>query len=94
MAVGDGTPGPGRPKGSPNKLTKTVKAEVERVFATIQSTPGANLTDWAIANTTEFYKIAAKLIPSELNANVTGNLAGLLASIPDGRGSGSKEQDS
>ena len=71
----------GRPKGVPNKLSRTVKAEVERVFEHIQSVPGAKLEDWAVQNTTEFYKIAAKLIPAELNANVTGNLAGLLGSI-------------
>lgn len=76
----------GRPKGVPNKLSRTVKAEVERVFEHIQSVPGARLEDWAQANTTEFYKIAAKLIPAELNANVTGNLAGLLGSIGRGQG--------
>lgn len=81
MKVGDGTPGPGRPKGSQNKLTKTVKEAVEAAFKDLQDDAQANLPTWARENTTEFYKIAAKLIPSELNANVTGNLTGILAGL-------------
>ena len=90
MAGADGEPkntgqfragNPGRPKGVPNKLSRTVKAEVERVFAAIQEVPGARLEDWAIQNTTEFYKISAKLIPAELDANVTGSLVGILSGL-------------
>lgn len=81
----------GRPKGVPNKLTRTVKAEVERVFAAIQEVPGAKLEDWAVANPTEFYKISAKLIPAELNANVTGSLVGLLSGI--GRSEGETDNN-
>lgn len=86
MRVGDGTPGPGRPKGSKNKMTLAVKEAFEAAFEDLQGDEKNCLTAWARANPTEFYRIASKLIPSELNANVTGNLAGLLGSIGRGQG--------
>lgn len=87
MKVGDGTPGPGRPKGVQNKLTRKVKEAFEATFEDLQRGGGpSSLGAWAKDNPTEFYKIASKLIPAELNANVTGNLAGLLGAI--GRGEG------
>lgn len=61
---------PGKPKGAINKLTKTVKEVVFDVFEKIQSDPSANLLTFAKNNPTEFYKIAAKLIPSDVNAKV------------------------
>ena len=61
----------GRKKGTPNKLTKTVKEVVLGTFNDLQKDRNANLKTWAKENTTEFYKIAAKLIPNELNANAT-----------------------
>lgn len=81
---------PGKPKGATNHLTRTVKEAFETAFNELQGVPGAKLGDWAKENPTDFYKIAAKLIPSELNANVKGNLAGFLASIGGGEGEGNK----
>jgi hypothetical protein len=83
MAVGDGTPGPGRPKGLQNKFTRTVKVAFEEAFKDLQEDESdpAHLKRWARANPTQFYQIASKLIPAELNANVTGNLAGILGRI-------------
>lgn len=79
---------PGKPKGATNKLTRAVKEAFEAAFNELQGQPGVRLPDWAKENPTEFYKIASKLIPAELNANVTGNLAGLLGSIGRGQGEG------
>ncbi len=86
MRVGDGTPGPGRPKGSLNKNTKAVKDAFEAAFNDLQ-TGENNLKAWAEANPTDFYKLASKLIPSELNATVTGSLTGILS------GMGSRKSD-
>lgn len=61
----------GRPKGSPNKLTTTVKERVLNVFNELQEDPKANLLSWAKEEPTEFYKIASKLIPTEVSATVT-----------------------
>lgn len=61
---------PGRPAGTPNKLTKTVKETVLAVFNNLQDDPKANLEDWAKKEPTEFYRIAAKLIPTEITGTV------------------------
>lgn len=69
------TSGQGRPKGVPNKHTAAIKAAFERAFALLQQDDQAKLEEWAKRNPTEFYKLAGKLIPSEINANVSGSLA-------------------
>lgn len=62
---------PGKPKGAKNKFTKTVKETVLEVFNTLQEEDGpASLRNWAVDQPTEFYKIAAKLIPTDIKADV------------------------
>lgn len=60
----------GRPAGVPNKLTRTVKETVLAVFNTLQDDEEAKLEAWGKKNPTQFYQIAAKLIPTE----ITGTL--------------------
>lgn len=60
----------GRKAGTPNKLTKTVKEAFELAFQTMQEEPGVKLMDWGKANPTDFYKLAARLIPTEIDATV------------------------
>ena len=60
----------GRAKGTPNKITRTVRETVLAVFTDLQSDPKANLKAWAKEEPTEFYRIASKLIPTELTAQV------------------------
>lgn len=60
----------GREKGSQNKLTKTFKELLTDTIVKLQSDKHHNLEVWAKENPTEFYKIAAKLIPTEIKANV------------------------
>lgn len=57
----------GRKAGTPNKLTATVKAAFEEAFALLQDDEEANLVAWAVKNPTEFYKLASKLIPADMN---------------------------
>ena len=64
----------GRKEGSVNKLTKTVKERVLEVFNELQDDPTANMLNWAKSEPTEFYKIAAKLIPADINAKVEGKI--------------------
>jgi hypothetical protein len=64
----------GRVAGSTNKLTKTVKEKVLEVFNELQEDPTANMLSWAKEEPTEFYKIAAKLIPADINAKVEGKI--------------------
>lgn len=62
----------GRKKGTPNKLSLSVK---ESVLATFKNLGGVDhMTKWAKHNPTEFYKIAAKLIPQDVNAAIDGKL--------------------
>jgi hypothetical protein len=60
----------GRKKGSQNKLTRTVKETVLEVFNQLQEKPGVKLLDWAEQEPTEFYRIAAKLIPTDIKGEV------------------------
>lgn len=55
--------GKGRPKGSPNKLTATVKQVFEDAFNKLQEDKLQNILEWGKRNPTEFYKLASKMIP-------------------------------
>lgn len=58
----------GRKKGVPNKLTASAKEAFQFAFQKIGGGPA--LAAWAQENTTEFYKLFARLIPTE--TQVTG----------------------
>lgn len=61
---------PGKPKGAQNKLTRTVKETVLKVFNDLQDDPKANLLEFAKKNPRDFYQIAAKLIPTEVTNKI------------------------
>lgn len=65
---------PGRPKGTPNKLTKTVKETVLQAFNKLQDDPSHNLDAFAKKYPRDFYTIAAKLIPTEVQAVVEASV--------------------
>lgn len=54
----------GRPRGAKNKTTLAFKEAVMRAFSGIGGDKA--FQTWAKANQTEFYKIASKLIPTEV----------------------------
>ena len=60
----------GRPKGSTNKLTRTVKETVLEVFNLLQDDPKHDLLAFAKKHPRDFYAISAKLIPTEMKAQV------------------------
>ena len=65
---------PGKPKGAVSKTTKlmvSVKDVVLNAFHELQADPKVNLVEWAKTNPTGFYQIAAKLIPTNIQAEVT-----------------------
>jgi hypothetical protein len=61
---------PGKPKGAKNHITKTVKETVLSVFNELQDDNEASLIAWAKKKPGEFYQIAARLIPTELKADM------------------------
>ncbi len=63
---------PGRIKGTKNKLTKSVRETVLQVFNELQGDPKDNLYAFAKKYPREFYNIASRLIPAEVNATVEG----------------------
>lgn len=60
----------GRPAGTKNKLTRTVKETVLAVFNDLQENRTHNLTAFAKKHPRDFYQIAAKLIPTELTGTI------------------------
>lgn len=60
----------GKPTGTQNKLTRTVKECVLEAFNKLQEHPTSNIISWGEKNPKEFYQIAAKLIPTELSAKI------------------------
>lgn len=60
----------GRGPGSLNKTTSTVKQVLLSVFNEMQEEPKNSLKTWAVDNQTEFYKLAGKLIPTEIKGDI------------------------
>ena len=70
----------GRAKGTPNRLTVTLRAVFEQTFLELQKRkrkrgpdgkttdgmPAVALLDWAQENPGEFYKLAARMVPHEI----------------------------
>ena len=79
MPVGDGTPGPGRPKGSLNKSTRAANEAFDFAFA--ESGGPEGLAEWAKANRTEFYKLFSKRLTNDVNVHGKLGLVDVLAGI-------------
>jgi hypothetical protein len=68
MAYGKKTGG--RTKGTPNKLSSTVKANVVAVFDDLNGEDLRHMKEWARENPTQYYNLYAKLLPTEIEAEV------------------------
>lgn len=62
--------GKGRPKGVPNKVTGKAKEAIALAFEGLGGVP--RLKAWADENLTEFYKLWARLIPTEVTGDGGG----------------------
>ena len=69
---GIGNAGKGRKKGSVNKATASIKAAFVAAFEELGGAP--SLAEWGRENETEFYKLAARLIPTEIQGDVQAAL--------------------
>jgi hypothetical protein len=66
-----GTRGRGRPKGSPNKLTRTIKEAIEAAFSAVGGEK--YLARMAEQQPVAFMSLLGKVLPTQLDVN--GNLA-------------------
>ena len=66
--IAAGNRGKGRVKGVPNKATKAVKEALQEAFDELGGVTA--LTEWAKVEPTEFYKLWAKMLPTEVKAKV------------------------
>jgi len=65
--VGDGTPGPGRPKGVPNKNTKALK---DMILGALDNKGGVEyLEKQADENPTAFLSLIGKVLPTTLQGS-------------------------
>ena len=64
--------GKGRPKGAVNKITRSAKEAYALAFDGLGG--AAALQRWATENLGEFYKLHARLIPTEVAADVAASL--------------------
>jgi hypothetical protein len=65
-------PGPGRPKGVPNKVTSELKA---MILGALDEAGGKEyLVQQAKENPNAFMTLVGKYIPAEVNAKLTGNV--------------------
>jgi len=62
----------GRQVGTPNKITTAFKDAIRFVYEDIGG--HAAFANWAKENPTDFYKIAARLIPTEKNSQEDRNI--------------------
>jgi hypothetical protein len=58
---------PGRPKGSVNKVSKTMKEAFKEAFELMGGVP--KLVEWAEANPDKFYPLVARLLPVDITSN-------------------------
>jgi len=79
QVFGDGTPGPGRKPGVPNKVTRELK---EMILAALDNAGGEKyLAQQAIENPTAFMTLVGKVLPLTVNANVKATVA-LVQALP------------
>jgi hypothetical protein len=63
-------PGAGRPVGSVNKVTKSVKDALTEAFDELGGVP--SLVRWARMQPTDFYKLWSRLLPIQITGNAGG----------------------
>ena len=79
MAAGRKTGG--RQKGTPNRTTASIKAAFVEAFEKLGGVDA--LVAWGNENPTDFYKLAARLIPTEVKADIEGGLQVIVQRFAD-----------
>lgn len=81
--VGDGTPGPGRPKGSQNKVTKDLRQMV--LSALDQAGGELYLATQADENPAAFLALVGKCLPKDVNLSGSIGIADVLRAAREKR---------
>ena len=73
MFTEGGRPGPGRPRGSANRSTVAMRSAITAVFEDLQAGHEGegrfpHFFEWAKANPTEFYRMASRQLPVQIEA--------------------------
>lgn len=82
---------PGRPKGSTNHFSKTVKGAVIDAFNKLQEDPEYDLLALAKKNLIAFYQLAAKVIPTEISGHLAVTKTEIKLIFPEPRGTTSND---
>lgn len=84
--IGQGAPGPGRPKGVPNKITTALKDAILQAAAAAGGEEGlvGYLTTQASENPQSFLPLLGKVLPMQVEAShkVTVNRVEIVALVP------------
>jgi UV DNA damage repair endonuclease len=73
----------GRQRGTPNRVTRAIREHFAEAFELLQEDKTVNLVSWAKANPTEFYRLASKLIPLQLEAETQQAPQTIIQIVPD-----------
>ena len=79
MFTPGGRPGPGRPRGRSNRTTTAMKEAIAAVFQDLQATHEGegeypHFFEWAKGHPTEFYRMAARLLPLQVEAGAAATI--------------------
>lgn len=75
----------GRQRGTPNKVTAAFKDAVRTVYDTIGGHQA--FAEWARGNPSDFYRIAARLIPTEIASRESSGVTVVISRFDQGAGS-------
>jgi UV DNA damage repair endonuclease len=73
----------GRQKGTPNRVTRAIREHFAEAFELLQEDKTVNLISWAKANPTEFYRLASKLIPLQLETETQQATQSIIKIVPE-----------
>ena len=74
-------PGPGRPKGSKDKISRNIKNNFEEVFEKLGGIDGFYTWAKKPGNQGHFYQMYSKMLPSNTDVDVSGDLKVVVENI-------------
>ncbi len=72
-----------RQKGTPNRVTRAIREHFAEAFELLQEDKTVNLVSRAKTNPTEFYRLASKLIPLQLETETQQATQSIIKIVPE-----------